>query len=168
MSNLIKRIAGASALLLLVVLAGACNVSINRNTDGSLSVEASISETAIQAEIEAALNDPLIQELSVDLQDGYILVTGERRRISGSQTDTLSFRLDLGVKDGHLSAVVSEAQIDGIPIDEARVKVWNQRIANRLERAGQRNPNSTLQSVTVTPDAVKMTWRVETRRSREN
>ena len=52
-----------------------------------------------------------------------------------------------------------------MPRAEERLALWNERIANRLARAGQRNPNSTLQTVTISNDAVEMIWRVETRRS---
>ena len=120
----------------------------------------------IQSELKAAIADPLIEDFSADLRDGYILVSAQRRRLSGDKTDTLSFRLDLGVNDGRLTAAISEAQINGIPIEEERLKLWNERIANRLARAGQRNPNSTLQTVSVTQDSVTMAWRVETERSR--
>jgi hypothetical protein len=89
----------------------------------------------------------------------------KRRRIL--QPDTLTFRLDLGVSDGFLTATVSNAQIDGVPVEQDRVTLWNERIANRLAKAGQRRANSTLQSVSISSDAVTMVWRVETARSRE-
>jgi hypothetical protein len=57
-------------------------------------------------------------------------------------------------------------QVNGRPTDTAYVSVWNERLANRLENAGRRNPDATLQSVTVTSDAVEFVWRIETARSR--
>jgi hypothetical protein len=78
----------------------------------------------------------------------------------------MSFRLDLGASAGHLTAAISDARLNDIPIDPARVAVWNERIANRLARSGNRNPNSALQTVTVGGETVTMVWRVETARSR--
>lgn len=160
------------AILILSTLMGlllsACQANITRNPDGSLRVETSMTEASLQTEITAAIADPLIQSVTVDLQSGYILASGERKRLNSDQTDTLTFRLDLGVSDGHLTAVISNAQIDGVPVEQARVDLWNERIANRLTHAGQRRANSTLQSVTVSSDSVSMVWRVETSRSKKN
>jgi hypothetical protein len=138
----------------------ACQANLSRNPDGSLRVETSMSEAALQTEITAALADPLIQSISVNLQTGYIDVSGDRKRLNSDQTDSLTFRLDLGASDGHLTAVVSNAQIDSITVDQGRVDLWNERIATRLAKAGQRRANSTLQSVTITTDSVSMVWRV--------
>ncbi len=78
----------------------------------------------------------------------------------------LSFRLDLGVEDGRLAVVVSDAEINDRPIDEDRVALWNKRLAGNLTRASQRHANSTLTSVQITRGSVVMTWHVETPRSR--
>ncbi len=56
-------------------------------------------------------------------------------------------------------------QIDGAPFDDARIDEWNQRIAERLSRAGQNNAKSTLQEVRISETDVTMVWRVETQRS---
>ena len=151
---------------LMGLLLSSCQASITRNEDGSLRVETSMTEAALQTEIQAALSDPLIQSVTVDLQSGYMLVSGVRKRLNSQQTDTLTFRLDLGVRDGFLTATVSNAEIDGVPVEAQRVALWNERIANRLEKAGQRRANSTLQLVTISNDKVTMVWRVETARSR--
>jgi len=162
-----KQLITMLGLLIMMGLAvSACSVNIERNPDGSLTVESSMTEDSLQNEIEAAIADPLIRDLTIDLHDGYIFVTAERGRVIGDETDTMTFRLDLGVSDGHLTAMISEAQLNGLPIEEARVAVWNERIATKLARSGQHNPNSTLQTVTIGEDAVTMVWRVETWRSR--
>jgi hypothetical protein len=160
------RIMVLGLLMVMGLAVSACSVEIERNTDGSLAVESSMTGDALQDELEAAIADPLVREFTADLHDGYILVTSERERVMSDETDTMTFRLDLGVSDGHLTATISDAQLDDLPIEEERVAVWNERIATRLERSGQRNPNSTLQAVTVSEDSVTMVWRVETARSR--
>lgn len=153
-------------LMVMGLAVSACSVEIERNADGSLSVESSMTGDALQDELEAAIADPLVREFTADLHDGYILVTSERERVMSDEVDTMTFRLDLGVSDGHLTATVSDALLNDLPIEEERVAVWNERIATKLGRSGQRNPNSTLQAVTVSEDAVTMTWRIETSRSR--
>jgi hypothetical protein len=153
-------------LALVSVALSACSVNVERNPDGSLKVESSMTEASLQNEIKLAIADPLVRDLSVDLHDGYILVSGERERVGGGGSDTLGFRLDLGVSDDHLTATISDARLNDIPIEQERVSVWNERIASHLERAGQNRSNSSLQAVTISDEAVTMVWRVETKRSR--
>ena len=156
------------ALFLLVGLLGTlvsgCAATITRNDDGSLTVETSMTAESLQAEIQAAIADPLIQNLTAQLKQGYIDVNGER----SDQTDTLTFRLDLGVSSGHLTATISNALIDGKAVEANRVALWNERLANRLENFGQRRSDSSLQSVNVTSEAITMVWHVETARSQGN
>ena len=143
-------------LALLVLVFSGCGIDINRNDDGSLTVQATMLEADLQRELKAAIADPLIQDLTVDFEDGQINVTGERRRLKSDDIDTIRFQLNLGVDDGHLAVAISQALLNDIPIDEQRVALWNERIANRLARAGSRNPNSKLQVVTVGSDSVTM------------
>ena len=145
---------------------GACSIVVYRNPDGSLRLEVNLPESTIQEEIAAALDDPLITDLQADLRQGYIYVTAERKRVVGDGTDMLTFRLDLGTTAGHLTAVISDAKINDEPVDEAYVDIWNERLAKCLENAGKRNPDSSLQSVSVSDDSLDFIWRVETPRSK--
>jgi hypothetical protein len=70
------------------------------------------------------------------------------------------------VHDGHMTATISDARLNDIPIEQERVDRWNERIAEGLEKGGKKNPNSTLQEVKVAEDAVTMGWRIKTKRSR--
>lgn len=156
-------------LLLLVMgalLVSACTINVDRNPDGSLRVEVNLPEATIQDEITAALNDPLIEDVQVDLHEGFISVVAERRRVMVDEVDEITFRLDLGVAQGHLTATISGAKVNDQPVDEAVVAVWNERIANKLENAGKRNPDATLQTVRIDESALTLLWRVETARSR--
>jgi hypothetical protein len=147
-------------LILLIVLTlslTACNANIERNDDGTFTVETTISQTELQEIISSAIADPLVQDITVTLNSGYITVIGTRQRLNdSSQTDTMSFRLDLGMSNGELTASVSNAQIDNQAIDEARISNWNQTIANRLSNFGGRSENAKLQSVSITADNVTM------------
>lgn len=150
-----KRIWGMLALTaVLGLVLTACTMSVNTE----------VSEAEIAEAIAEALPDWELDRLEVDLQDGYILVRGEKDHPDGSGTDNLSFRLDLGVSDGHLTATISQAQHNGVPLDQEQVERWNERIAERLERVARRRPNTTLQSVTVSTDKIVMTWQVTVNR----
>ena len=86
--------------------------------------------------------------------------------MQSNDVDQLTFRLDLGARDGSLTAAISDVKINGKAANPDYVSVWNERLANRLQNAGRRNPDSTLQSVTITGNAVEFVWRIETARSR--
>ena len=157
MNKISKKI--SFVLLAVLILSSACKANISRNGDGSATVETSITQQELQEVISSSIADPLMQELTASLQPGYISVTGTRQRLNdASKTDTLGFRLDLSVSNGQLIASVSNAQIDGIAIDQARVDNWNQTIANRLSNFGGDQRNATLQSVSITPEIVTLTW----------
>lgn len=145
--------------VLAAVLLSACQYNVRRNGDGTASVETTISQQEVQDAVSAAIADPLVQNVTVSLQSGYVLVTGERQRLNdSSRTDTLSFRLDLGVSDGHLTATISNALLDGVALDQVRVDEWSARISNRLAQIGQHSERPSLQAVNVSPEAVTMTW----------
>ena len=147
----------AAATLIL----GACKADFSRNDDGSLIMETTVTQEQIQETISSAIADPLMQDLTASLQNGYVSVSGTRQRLNDpGKTDTMSLRLDLGVSNGQLTASISDAQIDGVDIEQNRVDNWNQTIANRLSNFGGRSENATLQSVAITPEQVTMTWLV--------
>lgn len=162
MKNTIKKLSVLFVVLVPIVFSlSACRANISRNEDGSLTVETTISQQEMQEAITASIADPLIRELNVSLQSGYVLVTGQRQRLNdASKTDTLTFRLDLGISNGQLTATISNAQLDGVPVEQNRVDHWNQTIASRLVILGKKRPNSTLEAVNVTSEAVSMTWKV--------
>ncbi len=159
MKQTFKNISLLAVIMLLSL--SACKANVSRNDDGSVTVETSVTQEQLQEVISSSIADPLVQELTVSLQNGYVSVIGVRQRLNDvSKTDAMSFRLDLGVSNGELTASVSDAQIDGIAIEQNRVDNWNQTIANRIAKIGGGNRNATLQSVSVTPEQVTMTWLV--------
>jgi hypothetical protein len=148
-------------LIAFVLVLSACRANISRNGDGTLTVETTVSQQELQEAINASIADPLITALTASLQSGYITVTGQRQRLNdASKTDSLSFRLDLGVQNGQLTATISSALLDNKPIEQNRIDHWNETIANRISYIGAKNPNSQLQSVHVKPEAVTMNWLV--------
>lgn len=148
-------------LVFVLLIASACKANVSRNGDGSATVETTASQQELQDIITSSIADPLVKDITVSLQSGYITVTGERQRLNdASKTDTLSFRLDLGVSNGQLIASISNAQVDNVVIEQPRIDNWNTTIANRLSNIGSRHNNAALQSVTITPQQVTMTWLV--------
>ncbi|CAG0953181.1 hypothetical protein ANAEL_00182 [Anaerolineales bacterium] len=156
-----KKLSKLPLLFLIVLLVSACQRNITRNGDGSLVVTTSITQQELQEDITSSIADPLVKNVTVSLQTGYVLVSGERQRLNdASKTDSLTFRLDLSVSNGQLVASVTDAKLDNIAIEQNRVDHWNQTIANRLSNIGGRSENSTLQSISITPESVTMTWNV--------
>jgi hypothetical protein len=156
----------AGLLLMATMALSACSIDITRNEDGSLRVEGVMDEHELESELALAIKDPLVQNLDVDVRNSAVFASGQRRHPDNSGVDTLAFRLDLGVRDGSLTASISGATVNGEPIEAWRVRGWNERLASRLERAAGRRPNSALQNVSLEDDAITMVWRIETPRSR--
>jgi hypothetical protein len=156
-----NKISKIALLFLVILLVTACKADIARNDDGSLTVETAITQEQLQEVISSAIADPLVKDVTVSLQSGYVLVSGERQRLNdASKTDSLTFRLDLSVSNGRPSAAISNAQVDGVSIEQNRVDNWNQTIANRLSNFGGRSEKATLQAINITTESVTMTWNV--------
>jgi len=148
-------------LILLALLVAACKAEVTRNDDGTLTVDTAITQEQLQEVINSAIADPLTKNLTASLQSGYVLVSGERQRLNdASKTDTMSFRIDLSVSSGQTVATISNAQIDGVAIEQNRVDNWNQTISNRLSKFGAKGGNATLQAINVSPESVTLTWKV--------
>lgn len=162
-----KRILRILLPVVVVGLASACTVNVERNDDGSLTATVIMAEEDLEEEIELALGDKNTQlrDVTVDLKDGYAQVTLERERVEGDEVDEIAFRMDLGVEDGHLDVTISEVLVNGEPRSGDQVDKWSERIANRLEKLGSKGKRRTLESVTVDEDSLTMVWRIETRHS---
>lgn len=156
-----NKISKLALLFLVVLMVTACKKDIVRNDDGSLTVETTISQQELQEVITSSIADPLVKNVTVSLQSSYVLVSGERQRLNdSSKTDTLTFRLDLSASNGQLVATITNAQIDSVSIEQNRVDNWNQTIANRLANFGKRSEKATLQTISITPELVIMSWKV--------
>jgi hypothetical protein len=154
------RISWILALLVMQVLA--CGTSLGLNEDGSLTVETRISPETLRQVIETSLKESEgeLQNVTVDLHDEFILVAADRPIDGSGGVNHISFQLELSVNNGSLAATASEAQIDGVPVDQAAVDLLNQRIASQLSQVDQQVPNAILESVSVSPEGVDLTWRV--------
>ena len=155
-----NKISKLSLLFLVVLLSAACTRNVVRNDDGSIAVETKISQQELQQVITSSISDPLVKNVTVSLQTGYVLVSGEHQRLNdANKTDSLTFRLDLSANNGQLTATITDAKIDGVSIEQNRVDNWNQAIANRISNFSKKTGKATLQTVSITPESVTMTWK---------
>ena len=155
-----NKISKLSLLFLVVLLSAACTRNIVRNDDGSIAVETKITQQELQQVITSSISDPLVKNVTVSLQTGYVLVSGEHQRLNdANKTDSLTFRLDLSANNGQLTATITDAKIDGVSIEQNRVDNWNQAIANRISNFSKKTGKATLQTVSITPESVTMTWK---------
>jgi hypothetical protein len=156
-----NKISKLALLFLFALMVTACKKDMVRNDDGSLTMETTIAQQELQEVISSSIADPLVKNVTVSLQSGYALVSGERQRLNDtSKTDSLTFRLDLSVSNGQLAAAITNAQVDGVSIEQIRVDNWNQTITNRLANFGNRGHKATLQAISVTTESVTMSWKV--------
>jgi hypothetical protein len=157
-----------SALTGVLVFLSACSAEITRNDDGSLTVDSSITEQQFSEEVALAIEDrSQVENVSATLNaDGTISVSGERTDPVSGQLQQFTFDLVLGVSESQrLSAEVTNFTVNGHTADDARLARWNENIAKRIEGRAARREGSTLQSVSVTDDALSMVWHVETKQS---
>lgn len=164
-----QRILIAALLVAVLGVLSACSINLDRNADGSLNATVSMTEQQMNSELALALDGrPNMKNITAAMQNGYINVSGERERENDGQTDQFSFRLDLGVSDGHLSATISDFKINGIAASDDRISQWNEKIANRLQANAEKHPNRTLESVSISGDELTLVYRIETPRSKKN
>ena len=155
----------ASGLAVLGLLAGACQLDVERNTDGSFQIEAVISEADIATEIAHGMAADE-GNVTVDLRNGYALITAEGPTEEDPYLEEASFRMELFVVDGHLGAEVSDAKWNDIDIPQAMVEVWNEELAKELEEGAKEDPDSTLAAVEIKNKELRFEFRLETEQSK--
>ncbi len=155
----------ASGLAVLGLFAGACQLDVERNTDGSLQIEAVISEADIANEIALGMQAEE-GNVTVDLRNGYALIEATGPTQDNPFTESVSFRMELFVVDGHLGAEVSNAKWNDIDIPPAMVEVWNEELAKELEEGAKEDPDSTLVAVEIKNKELRFEFRHETEQSK--
>jgi outer membrane lipoprotein-sorting protein len=158
--NRLCRIVLLGGLIAGLLLSG-CTARATRAPDGDLQIETEITAEQLQSVLEEALADTKVQDVSVTLNDGYITVSGAKQRPNSDKTDTLSFRLDLNVSDGHITATISDVKLNQLTITASWLEPVNKIIAQNLENLGQQDSNYTLQSLTITSAKITMVWVVK-------
>lgn len=155
-----------ATLVAIALVASACSIDVEANPDGSLTVTSHIEEQRLQQTLDQTIDDPNVEDLTIEFFDGYVMVEGTGLDKNTGKVATTEFRAELSVLDGHLEVEISEALYNGNEIPQWIVEVWNESLARNLEREGRKNPDSTLTSVEVTDTDITMEWHVETEASK--
>ncbi|MCA9912150.1 MAG: hypothetical protein KC496_02325 [Anaerolineae bacterium] len=161
-------------LLLIVLLPltlAACNrdnVDVQRNGDGTATISVTLQEAEVNTMIGNVLSqmqNPLLRNPSVDLQNGQIVVNGERDRADGGGRVSGSLTLSVSVVNGALEIQATSANIEGLAASDAQIAEFNQNLAQAMAgRAHQDHPRATLQSVTISNNALVISILVDTQR----
>lgn len=158
-------------ILLLPLTLVACNqdnVDVQRNGDGTATITVTVQEAEVNTMIVAALSqmeNPLLRNPSVDLQNGQIVVNGERDRQDGGGRVSGTVTLSVNVVNGSLQIQATSANFEGFEIPADQIAEFNQNLADAMAgRARQDNPRATLQGVTITNDTLSISIMVTTQR----
>ena len=147
---------------LFLTACGAGRVEIVRERGSEVfNVTVELNEADIAHVVEDALRagtNPLLRDPVVALQNGQIEVTGTHERRDGSGTVAGSMILVPSVENGRLRIEVTEINIEGVDVSDARIDQFNNNLAERLgHRAEQRDRDITMTSVSVTEDLLVLT-----------
>jgi len=148
------------AALALVGCGGRINVE--RDGDGGLNISVALTEADVNALITDAINnqpDRLLRDVSADLQNGQIVVTGVYDRAGGESTNG-SITLAASVTEGLLDVEVRDIDIEGYDADDARLADLNARIVDGLNNRANRDNNVTIQAISITDDELNLTVNV--------
>ncbi|MBI1257578.1 MAG: DUF2993 domain-containing protein [Chloroflexi bacterium] len=145
-------------LIILLILAGcrAGQVSVQRDGAGNLDISVKISEADINTSIQNILSSSQglkLQNATVDLQNGQILVTGDYTKPDGSSGHG-SLTLTMTVQDGAVLTQISSLNLEGWTAESPAIQQINQRLTADFQRRATRTDNLRTQSVTITDSEV--------------
>lgn len=149
-------------LLIVPLLLTACNqgISIERNPAGGVDISATLNEADVNTVVTNALNastDPVLHNVSVDLQPGRIVVNGEYDRQNGSGRASGSLTISVSAQNGALQVQVTDINAGGLTLTDSRLTTFNQQLQQRLTQRASNNPNITVQSVNITDSNLNIT-----------
>lgn len=147
-------------LVVMTISALACALDFHRNSDGSLGATTVLTEAMIQEMVNNSMAQADIQNLEVELRDGYIDITGELPRQGSDILDQIDLNLDLVVSDGQLRPLILQAAINDIAVDASQIEEWNQQNSTAMVQVDQQIPNAALESVNITSQGVILQWRL--------
>ncbi len=157
-----RHLAIILALAAIVLSTLACSFSTVNFEKGSARVTVSLHESEINTLLEHSTNDIkdkdedfLLNEVtSVELHEGYIRAFGPYNKTDGSQA-TGSYDATVKAVNGELEVVITNVDIDGVTLSDARVERLNKRIADELSRSARESKDDVrFESVEITDSAL--------------
>jgi hypothetical protein len=157
--NRITRLLVMGFLALMLLSCGLFNFS--RNLDGTFRVETNLSLNVIQTMIENTAQFSDVVDMKLELRDGYIFVSAAQLDFQGVEARDVSFNLELGANNGQLTAAFTNVQVGNNAFDHEKIAAYNQMLAEGLAQGAQQTEQARLESVSVSPDGVKMVWQLD-------
>jgi hypothetical protein len=149
---------------MMVVLSACAGISIERNADGSTSLNIGFTESEVNSFVQSALaNNPNVplRNTSVDLQNGLMVISGQYDRPNNGGTSNGTITLTMTVANGALQAQATNINVDGLTLDPTALQQFNNQLAQALGgNALQNNSGATLQSVTISADRLTIRIRL--------
>ncbi|MEL6307670.1 MAG: hypothetical protein AAFV98_10130 [Chloroflexota bacterium] len=159
-----KKIIYLLGLLLMPVLV-ACSAEVSFRLDDNYSyLTITMSEESVENMIETLLTsgDSQLQNVTANLRNGDVYVTGEVRRNGTTQSGSLI--VQIGDQNGLLDIEVTSFNFAGYTANQAGIDDFNERLANRIaSNARDRENDSEFTDVTVTPTGLEFTIRTPRR-----
>ncbi len=145
--------------IVLVLLTMSCSFfNIDRGDDGSLRVETTLTMDLIQSALGLTTELEQVVNLQLEPRDGYIYAHADAFQLEGISGNNVSFHLELGASNGLLTAKITNVEANGLVIDSSLFEPYNQMVADQLNQFSEMTDRASLETVSVTPDGVKMVW----------
>jgi hypothetical protein len=163
----------AMRLMLFVFLAAlavsACsfgNVGVQSNPAGGIDISITLAESEVNTLLSEAIDAAAesgravrIQNPTIDLQAGRIVISGDYEQPSGSGNFVSgSITLSVTTSDGRVTVTVTEANVNGFQANDERLTQITERINEALNSRASRDngANISVTSVTITDNDMTM------------
>jgi hypothetical protein len=139
----------------------ACSTGGINFQDGGLQVNITITEEQInRGEAQFSAGDLFSGNYQVDLQPGKAVITGTMVRPNGKEI-TGNVAVGISAENGALQVTILEVSAEGISIQDESLQRVQDAISQALSQAFNEQQFVTVDSVTITEDAIVITLRGE-------
>lgn len=150
--------------LLLPFLLVGCNRDNMRNVerapDGGVDITIEINQADVNDIVTraiAAIPNELMRNPRAELQNGQIVVYGDRERIGGNERVQGSLTFTMVAQEGAILTQITDVTFDGLTIQDEVVRRLNDNLSQGfLRRADPNNRLVTVRSVTISPNNVRV------------
>ncbi len=157
-----KRLSRLLVLITLSVVMLSCGLlNLSRNADGTYRIETTLSLQIIQATIENASDFSNIVDMNLELRDGYVYVSAAQIEYQGITARDASFHIELGTNNGQISTAITNVQVSNNTFTDEDIQPYNQLLTEQLNQAAQQSEQARLESISVSPDGIKMVWLID-------